>query len=151
MPPNVYLPTPLPARLNLDDLDTRKQLQAARQDSKTPAHVGTAAVISEPPRKATSPTDRDRLLRDKLNLSGKKVIEDDLADFLESERVQGRRGEFRKWLRRFHNEYDDSWFDSNFTRLENAFKPTWVRLVGESPKITPAADLLDFWDAPNQL
>lgn len=32
---------------------------------------------------------------------------------------------FQRWLREFHNERDDVWYASNYTRVYNAFRPVW--------------------------
>ena len=150
MPPSVYQPTPLPARINLDDLDTQKQLNEASKNVKVPANVASPDPLGSvpPAKKIDSVAQRDRILRDQLNQSGRKVIEDDLAGYLEERKLRGKSSGFRDWIRRFHSEYDDAWFNSNFIRLENAFLPIWMKLSGEEPSISaPSANLLDFWDS----
>ena len=148
MAPSVYQPTPLPARINLDDLDTRKQLMMGSKQSKVPANVSSADSVLPPVKTITSATERDKILRDQLNQTSKKIIEDDLTEYIDSQSSCGRVPEFRSWIRRFHKEYDDAWFESNFIRLENAFRPIWIKRTGQPINSSKETNLLDFWDAP---
>ena len=150
MAPSVYQPTPLPPRINLDDLDTRKQLMMGNKQGKIPASVSSSESALPPVKVISSVAERDKILRDQLNQTSKKIIEDDLIDFIESQQKLGHRPEFRAWIRRFHKEYDDSWFESNFVRLENAFLPIWTKLAGQPSNSSKQTDLLDFWDAPSK-
>jgi hypothetical protein len=55
-----------------------------------------------------------------------QVVHDNIAQFLSesSSTIQSDRL-FNEWLRRFHDEYDDSWFVKNQKRLKLSFKPIW--------------------------
>ena len=60
---------------------------------------------------------------DEMKRKSHEVIEKDLEDYMEKTPEISRN--FRSWLRRFHSEYNDPWFEKNFRRLEISFRPIW--------------------------
>lgn len=43
--------------------------------------------------------------------------------------LSGDEATFEQWLRQFHSERDDEWYESNHVRVYNAFKPHWDEVV----------------------
>jgi len=43
--------------------------------------------------------------------------------------LSGDEATFEHWLRQFHSERDDEWYESNHVRVYNAFKPHWDEVV----------------------
>lgn len=120
MTDSVYRKTPLPARLNLSDRNTREQLQSGShtEDKRGSlegvglARVGTAAQSQQ------DCTD---------------VMRQDLAAWLAKHGIEGpppsQEAEGRamwQWIRDFHKEYNDDWFTRNMPRLHERFKPVFV-------------------------
>merc|ERR1712228_1017505 len=47
-------------------------------------------------------------------------------------------GLFRAWLRDFHKEYDDTWFEQNLMRIDLAFRPTFESVMSERSRLLAA-------------
>ena len=113
----IYKPTPLPARIDLTNLDTQGQLKQSKEKFPAAAVKTTeveATVAAVPLLVSTQISDHKR--------KGFELIEKHLEEFLGRNSVESN---FRSWVRDFHSEYDDPWFIRNFKRLETSFKPFW--------------------------
>jgi hypothetical protein len=78
-------------------------------------------------------------------MESRRLIEDNLRQFL----VKHAAASFREWLRDFHGEYDDKWFEANYQRLELAFKPIWDDRL-KSKSVNKSVDLLEDFFAPEK-
>lgn len=71
------------------------------------------------------------------------MIHASMADALAASTAEARADDeavFGRWLRQFHNDRDDEWYGNNYTRVYNAFRPHWERILevyrigGAAPK-----------------
>lgn len=143
MTDSVYRKTPLPAKLNLGDRNTRTQLSAGAPEAESTRGaldgVGVATT-------AKSVGDCNDVMR--------KHVE----EWLEEHEIRGpppspeaEQRAMWQWIRDFHKEYNDDWFTRNMPRLHQQFKPIFMARMRAMKKATapaaaagPAPNLLEF-------
>lgn len=152
MTDSVYRKTPLPARLNLNDRNTRQQLLAG--PSPEDNGRGTLEGVGPAPSSSASQSQKNCTA----------VMRDDLRDWLHDHGIDGpppsveaERRAMWQWIRDFHKEYNDDWFARNMPRVLEKFRPVFndemKRIKAErkaaEPEAVPsqpqsAGDLLGF-------
>lgn len=116
---SVYRKTPLPARLNLNDRNTKVQLSSGVSEKESGRGALEGVGCSQP------------ALQSKQDCSN--VMRDELKAWLVSKGVEGpfpspeeEQRAMWEWIRQFHKEYNDDWFTINMPRLHAQFKPTFM-------------------------
>ena len=119
-----YQPTSLPVRLDLSRMDTASQLHEV---------VSRKGAYSSP-RPA-----REEIYRDEMTRMCNELIEKEIQAYIicHMNCAINEEDSFYSWLRHFHSEYDDSWFDMNRERLIRSFRPLWSLNYNKSPSAVP--------------
>eukprot|EP00444_Apocalathium_aciculiferum_P027152 CAMPEP_0183429974 /NCGR_PEP_ID=MMETSP0370-20130417/49221_1 /TAXON_ID=268820 /ORGANISM="Peridinium aciculiferum, Strain PAER-2" /LENGTH=275 /DNA_ID=CAMNT_0025615149 /DNA_START=74 /DNA_END=901 /DNA_ORIENTATION=- len=153
MTDSVYRKTPLPAKLNLNDRNTKAQLGAGapETESNRGALEGVGCSSSTPAKQS----------QDDCNT----VMRKELQEWLATHDICGppptpeaEQRAMWQWIRDFHKEYNDDWFARNMPRLHQQFKPVFMaemramkRALAAVAAPAPqgaAANLLDFDQVP---
>lgn len=120
MTDSVYRKTPLPARLNLNDRNTRQQLMTG----VSPEDNGRGSLEGVGPAASSSALQSQKNCTD--------VMRQDLRGWLGEHGIDGpppsMEAEQRamwQWIRDFHKEYNDDWFARNMPRVLEKFRPVF--------------------------
>ncbi|CAK0823505.1 unnamed protein product, partial [Prorocentrum cordatum] len=148
MSDSTYRKTALPVKLNLQDRNTRAQIQSGT-DEKASNRGNLEGVKAVSGTRVSSAAQSQKGCTD--------VMRKDLCDWLDSHGVAGAppsaEAEQRamwSWIRDFHKEYSDDWFSRNMPRLHEQFRPVFVQEMKKRkaeaapPAAAPAPDLLDL-------
>ncbi|CAE7574840.1 unnamed protein product, partial [Symbiodinium sp. CCMP2456] len=73
-------------------------------------------------------------LRSEADFHSAQVVRQHVLRFLDSQAAEessDREGLFFRWLRDFHSEYDEAWFEQNLMRIDLAFRQMFEAAVAE--------------------
>lgn len=142
-----YIPTPLPAKLDLQKPNTGQQLSASAGTSLKVSIVTKAGDIKT----------KQKQFQDDINQSCMNIITEHLAQFLRKYHqlvdlnvCEDPSSMFEQWVRNFHSEYDDVWFSDNRQRLFRSFKPIWDDHFKAGRSGTELGDVLVMGNRPSK-
>ncbi|CAD7929660.1 unnamed protein product [Amoebophrya sp. A25] len=125
--PPAYVQTSLPILLDLQNRNTREQINTGASRPSASSQKSVAEQSKDECARIMQESGVEFLQKRHLcSGSGPLTREDDVRYFWE-------------WVREFHNEYNDDWYTRNMPRLKQEFYPVWRACVRQETQTNSTA------------